>query len=125
MEEMQDQTSPNLTGVITAAILLPISLVVYRFGNADMAISTFFCIGIVVFAAILKWHLRQFVWFWAVLLVVSALQVPIIANFRWPAHSVHGVTLLPFFVVGLLIVLGIIRLVESLMTAKIPDDRHP
>ncbi len=121
VEESQEKTPADFTGVITAAIVLPASLIVYHFRNADMAVSTFLCLGVVVFAAILRWHLRQFVWFWVVLLIVSTLQVPIIMNVHWPAHWVHGVVLLPVCAVDLLIVLGIIRLVESVMIAKNPD----
>jgi hypothetical protein len=125
MEDSGEKTAGDFSGVVTAAIVLPASLIVYHFGGADMAISTFLCLGMVVFAALLKWNLRKFVWFWIVLSIVTALQVPVILGVHWPAHWVHGVVLLPVCIVDLLILLGIIRLVEGVMLSKpLPAAEH-
>jgi glucose-6-phosphate-specific signal transduction histidine kinase len=117
MEGFEEKTSPNYLGVITAAIVLPIALIVYHFSTADMAVSTFLCLGAVVFAAAIRWRLRKFVWFWVVLLIVAALHIPLIMETHLPVHWVHGVVLFPVFIADLLIVLGAIRLAEALCSS--------
>jgi hypothetical protein len=120
MDPLSEETSTKYFGVVTIAIVMPISLVVYHLSDVDTAISTFFFIGVIVFAAMMKRELRNKMWFWMTLLILTALQVPIIRNVHWPAHSVHGIVLLPMFVVDLLIVLGIIRLVEKIVDKSSP-----
>lgn len=114
MSPLDEKASVNFTGVTVAAILLPVALIVYHYSNADKAISTFLFLGVVAFAAKIRWRLRKHVWFWVVLLVVALFHVPLIISIHWPAHSVHGIVLLPISVVDLLITLGIIRLAEAL-----------
>ena len=112
MEGFEEKTPANFTGVISAAIMLPVALIVYHFWNAQMAVSTFLFEGVIVFAAVIRWNLRKYVWYWALLLILSALHLPLISGIRWPLHWVHGVVLLPIFIVDLLAVLGVIRFAE-------------
>lgn len=120
MESLREEVSTKYFGIITIAIALPIALIVYNFSDANRAVSTFFFIGVIVFAALMKWELKNKVWFWMTLLILTMLQVPLIQKVRWPAHSVHGIILLPIFVADLLIVLGIIRLAGSLIDKGSP-----
>ena len=123
MDGLEEKTSTNFTGVIIAAVLLPVALMVYHWTNADTAISTFVFLGVVVFAAIIRWSLREHVWFWAVLLIVAAFHIPLIISIHWPTHSVHAIVLLPICLVDLLITLGVIRLAEALCSPKDTTDK--
>jgi lipoprotein signal peptidase len=63
-----------------------------------------------------RWDLRKRFWFWAVIVLVLAVHVPLLFVFRWP-QGYHGwlpaIAWLPIGLADVLIILGVVRLIEK------------
>jgi hypothetical protein len=72
----------------------------------------------VMFAIKVRWDLRKRVWFWAIIVFVLLLHVPLLFVFRWP-QGFHGwlpaIGTLPIGLADLLIILGAVQFVEKFM----------
>ena len=124
--EQHTQKKPaDYTGVIIAAILLPLYLVFYFLGMEEMGRSVFIVLGMTMLAIRVRWDLRKRVWFWAVVVVLLLLHVPLLFVFRWP-RGFHGwlpaVGTLPIGIADLLIILGAGRVVEKFIVKSPPTE---
>jgi hypothetical protein len=73
-------------------------------------------IVLVVILAVIKarWDLRRHIWFWAVIVLILALHVPLFFVLRWPSdYSPTKLRMLPLAVVDAFVVLGAVRFVEK------------
>jgi hypothetical protein len=76
----------------------------------------YIALGLSLIAIKLRWKVRSHVSFWAAILVVLAIQVPLLLMVRWP-HG-KGPTILysmPIGVGGFLITIGTIRLAGKVL----------
>jgi hypothetical protein len=108
----------DYTGVIIGVLLLPVYLVFYFLGQEELGRSVFIVLGMVMLAIKVRWDLRKRVWFWAVIVFVLLLHVPLLFVFRWP-QGFHGwlpaIGTLPIGLADLLIILGAVQFVEKFM----------
>jgi hypothetical protein len=123
-EEPEEQKSTDYTGVIIGAIALPVYFLFRYFGNPDMGLSAFICVGMIMLAVRLRWALRKCFWFWATIVLVLLLHVPVVLMVPWPHMTVNRITLLPIGFAELLIVLGAIRFVEKFIVKYVPLDEE-
>src|ERR1035441_7357015 len=74
----------DYTGVKIGVLLIPVFLLFVFLGNADMGLTV--CIVLLVTMVVIKirWNLRKHVWFWAVIVFILALHVPLFLIVRWP-----------------------------------------
>ena len=72
--------------------------------------------GMLVITVRTRWDLRKHVWFWAVIVVLTAAHVPVILRVHWPFMTMPAVSLLPFAMLDWAIMYGFIKLVEKVMT---------
>lgn len=82
---------------------LPIFWLFDHFGKFGMALPILNCIAVFGFLVALKWGLRRFIWFWAVVVVLAALHVPLILYIPWtikwvPAFSIAAIDSIDFCV---------------------------
>jgi len=118
---MANNTRENLTkytGLIIAALVLPVYLLFLYLDKPDIGLTASCCLGTIVFAIKMRWELRKHAWFWVIMAVVLALHVPLIVFWRWPDRWIPGVALLPFALADISIVLGVVRVAERLAGAK-------
>jgi hypothetical protein len=124
-ERQTQKKRTDYTGVIIAAILLPVFLVFYFLGMEEMGRSVFVVLGMTMLAIRVRWDLRKRIWFWAVIVVLLLLHVPLLLVFRWP-RGFHGwlpaVGTLPIGLADLLIILGAVRLIEKLIVKSPPTE---
>lgn len=95
-------------------IVIPIYLVFFYFGEGDVGRTASLVLGMILLAVAVRWDLRKHVWFWATMVGVFALHLPLILKFRWPDRRVPPAEIMPFGLADLLIVLGCIWLVEKI-----------
>jgi hypothetical protein len=68
-------------------------------------------------AAVIKirWDLRKYVWFWATIVLILALHVPLFYLVRWPQGKFPTIAYtLPIGIVDFFIILGAVRLAEKI-----------
>ena len=122
MAESERQEPTNYTGVIIGAIAVAVLFLFSHFGKSEMGLSASICMIAILFAIGLRWNLRKRFWFWEVIVLVTALHVPLILMFRWPDKWVPGIALLPIGAADLLIFLGAVRFVEKFIVKAAPPD---
>jgi hypothetical protein len=115
----------DYTGVIIGVLLLPVYLVFYFLGQEELGRSVFIVLGMVMLAIKVRWDLRKRVWFWAVIVFVLLLHVPLLFVFRWP-QGFHGwlpaIGTLPIGLADLLIILGAVQFVEKFIVKAPPAE---
>ncbi len=102
-------------GLKIGAVLIPVFLLFVFFGNADMGLAVVIVLGVILLAIKLHWKLRKHVWFWAIILVVLALHVPIFRTVRWPQGSTPTLAYtMPFGTLDFLLISAALWLAEKL-----------
>jgi hypothetical protein len=127
--EQNEQQTPkrptDYTGVVIAAILVPVYLVFYFLGMEEMGLSVVIVLGMTMLAIRVRWDLRMRIWFWTIIVVLLLLHVPLLFVFRWP-RGFHGrlpaIGMLPIGFADLLIILGAVRLVETFVVKSPPTE---
>jgi hypothetical protein len=123
--EEQKKKRTDYTGVIIGAVLLPVLLLFIHLGKQDMGRSVCIVLGMIMLAVRVRWDLRKHMWFWAVIVVVLALHVPLFFIVQWP-RGLNGwlpaIGSLPIGVADCLIILGAIRLVERFIVKSPPAE---
>jgi hypothetical protein len=107
----------DYTGLKIGAILVPILLLFIYLGKADMGLAVFIVLGVIAVAIRIRWNLRRHVWFWAIIVVILALHIPLLLVVRWPQGNVPTLFYtLPFGLIDFLIISGILGLAEKLLS---------
>jgi hypothetical protein len=102
--------------------MLPVFALFIHFGGEDLALPACIYLGMIALAIALRWNLRTRVWFWIVIALVVALHVVLLVEVPWPHFTINRITLLPFGVADLLVILGIIQFVEKFIVRAPSDD---
>jgi hypothetical protein len=101
----------DYTGLILAAILAPVLLLFIYLGKADMGLAAVIAFGMIIFAVKLRWNLRKHVWFWATIVFILALHLPLVFIVRWPQGDVPIIFYsMPIGIADFLIILGAVGL---------------
>ncbi|MFZ0758792.1 MAG: hypothetical protein WAM69_02480 [Candidatus Sulfotelmatobacter sp.] len=97
----------DYTGLKIVAILAPVFFLITFLANADVGLAACIVLAMIMLAIKLRWNLRRHVWFWATIVFILALHVPLVFMVRWPQG--RGPTLfytMPIGIVDFLIILG-------------------
>jgi hypothetical protein len=81
--------SVDYTGLKIVAILAPVFFLFVFLGNADMGLTACIVLGMIILAIKLRWNLRKHVWFWATIIFVLALHIPLFWVVRWPQGEMY------------------------------------
>lgn len=107
--------SVDYTGLKILGIVLPVFLLFIFLGNADMGLTVSIALGLLIFAIKLRWNLRKHVWFWATIVLVLALHIPLFFIIHWPHTNAPTIAYtMPFGIADFLIMLGAIGLAEKI-----------
>ena len=122
-EQQPKKKGTDYTGAIIAAILAPVYLIFYLLGHEEMGRSVFIVLGMTMLTIRVRWDLRRRFWFWAVIVLVLALHVPLLFLVPWP-QGYHGwlpaIGTLPIGIADVLIILGVVRFVEKVIVKAPP-----
>ncbi len=90
---------------------LPIYWLFDHFGRLNIALPTLNCVGMLVFAVVVKWKLRRHVWFWITLAVIAVLHLPLILFVPWGTRWVPAIAIAAIDSADLIVMLAILTLV--------------
>jgi hypothetical protein len=113
----------DYTGLKIVAILAPVFFLITFLANADMGLAVCIVLGMIMVAMKIRWNLRRHLWFWATIVFVLALHVPLVFMVRWPQGK--GPTLIytmPIGIADFLIILGAIGLAEKVFSTNSSTD---
>ncbi len=82
-DDSQVKATTDYTGLKIGAILAPVLLAFIYFGKADMGLAISIVLGVMMVAIKTRWYLREHVWFWAAIVLIFALHVPLFLRVRW------------------------------------------
>lgn len=109
----------DYTGLKIVAMLAPVFFLFVFLGNADMGLTVCIVLGMVILAIKIRWNLRKHVWFWAVIVFVLALHVPLFSMVRWPQGNVPTLFYtMPLGIVDFLVISQALRLAEKLLSKE-------
>lgn len=115
----------DYTGLLFAAILAPICLFFIYLGKADMGLAVFIVLGMMMFAIKIRWNLRKHLWFWAIVVFILALHIPLVLVVRWPQGNVPTLFYtMPLGIADFLIISGILGFAEKLLSRDSPNDQE-
>ena len=113
----RENKTVDYTGLIFAAILAPVFLLFIYLGKADMGLTVFIVLGMIMFAIKVRWNLRKHVWFWPVIVFILALHIPLFFVVQWPQGNVPTLFYtMPLGIADFLIISGALRLAERLLS---------
>ena len=107
----------DYTGLKIVFILAPVFFVFAFVGKEDLGLSACIVLGMMMIAIKVRWYLRKHIWFWAIILIVLALHVPLVLMVQWPQGK--GPTLfytMPLGIADFLIISGALTLAEKLFS---------
>jgi hypothetical protein len=109
----------DYTGLKFAAILAPVFFLFVYLGNADMGLAACMVLGAMMFVIKLRWNLRSHLWFWAIIVFVLALHVPLVLVVRWPKGNVPTLFYtMPIGIADFFIILGTIGIAEKFFSRR-------
>ena len=122
-DEKREAEEHNRIVVFYIAIaLLPLTFLFDHFGKYDLGMNLSLCLGMNAIVIRIRWELKKYVWFWVVMAIVVAAELPIVFTVKWPHQWVPAVALLPIGLAACLVALGAIKLVEHFMVKDPPDE---
>jgi len=89
MAENREKKTTDYTGLIIAAILIPVLLLFMYFGNEDLGITVVIVLAAVMVAIRIRWDLRRQLWFWETIALVLVLHIPFFYYVRIPPAWIH------------------------------------
>jgi hypothetical protein len=110
----KDKEPTDYTGLKIGAVLIPVFLLFAFLGKADMGLTVCIVSGMIILAIKIRWNLRKHVWFWATIIFILALHVPLFFIVRWPQGNVPTLAYtLPVGIADFAIILGAVGLAEK------------
>lgn len=119
----EEKEPTDYTGPIITVILAPVFVLFAYFGNADLGLTAIIILGMIMCAIKIRWNLRKHGWFWATIVFVLALHVPLFFIVRWPQGKTPTITYtLPLGFADFFIILGALGLAERVFSRNRPSD---
>ena len=123
IEPPTQEEPTDYTGLIIAAILAPVLVLFICLGKMDMGFTLFIVLGMLIFAIKLRWNLRRYIWFWAVVALILALHVPLFFVVHWPQGKTPTIAYaMPFGIVDFLLIMGATGLAEKIFSKGSPSN---
>lgn len=115
-QEPTEGKPTDWSGVIIGAFLLPVFFLFMHEGRENLGLNICVCLGGILLAIKVRWSLRSHLWFWGVIVLVAALNVPLVMMIHWPGGWVPAAALLPLALGEFVITVGAIRFAEKFLT---------
>lgn len=107
----------DYTGVKIGAILIPVFLLFALVGNADVGLTVCVVLVATTVAIKIRWRLRKHLWFWAVIVFMLGLHVPLFLMVRWPQGNAPTLFYtVPLGIADFLMISAGLRLAEKLLS---------
>jgi hypothetical protein len=123
-QESEAAESGNSIAYLIVLATLPVMIFFTLIGKTDLGVSAAFCLFMNILAVGMCWDLRRRWWFWAVVVLVLALHVPVILMIKWPHWWVSRFALLPIGLADMLVTVGVVRFVQKFIVKSPPPDEE-
>ena len=122
-EAPKKERPTDWSGTIIGVMLLPVFFVFVYLGKAEMGFNLVIVLGLSMIAVKLRWNLRKHAWFWATIVLILALHVPLLFIVRWPQSNVPTLAYsLPIGIAYFLLIMGAISLAQKLFSEGSSSD---
>ena len=112
-ESPKERRPTDYSGTVIGAMLLPVLFFFIYIGKAELGFTTCIVLATSMIAVRLRWKLRKHVWFWATIVLILALHVPLLFIVRWPQSNVPTIAYsLPMGIADFLLIIGAINLAQ-------------
>jgi hypothetical protein len=101
--------------IIAGVCTSPIFIFFVYLGDPGRGMAAWVSAGAISAAARFLWDLKDRAWYWATIVVIVLLHVPLILLVPWPLRRWSYVQLLPIGLLDFALAYGIIRLVERVI----------
>ena len=122
--EPREQDGGKSLGYLIVLFMLPVMIFFTHLGKTELGVSIALCLAMNFLAVGICWDLRRRWWFWAVVVLVLALHVPVILMVKWPGWWVSRFALLPIGLADMLVTVGVVRFVEKFIVKSPPPDEE-
>ncbi|MGC2511429.1 MAG: hypothetical protein WA430_12740 [Acidobacteriaceae bacterium] len=122
-EQREKEERSRMAAFYIGIALLPLIFLFDHFGRIDLGLNLFLCLGMNAIVIRIRSELKKYVWFWVVMVLIVAVELPIVFTVKWPRQWVPAVSLLPIGLAACLVALGVIKLVENVMVKDPPSDK--
>jgi hypothetical protein len=124
-EAPKEKSSTDWSGTIIGLMLLPVLFLFIFLGKAELGFTACIVLAMSMIAVRLRWRLRRHAWFWATVIFILALHVPLLFVVRWPQTNVPTIAYsLPLGIVDFLLISGALSLAERVFCRGSSDDGH-
>lgn len=107
----------DFAGVKIGAMLIPVFLLFVFLGKADMGLAVVIVLGVMLVAIRLRWNSKKHIWFWAIIVFILALHIPLFLIVRWPQGGAPTlVYTMPFGILDFLVISGALSIAEKLFS---------
>ena len=112
--QVKEREPVDYTGPKVVAILAPVFFLVAYLSDKDTGLTVCLVLGAVILAIKLRWKLRKHVWFWAIIVLILALHIPLFFLVRWKQGNIPTLAFsLPIGIVDFLLIMGAIGFAEK------------
>lgn len=122
-EAPKEKSRADWSGTIIGAMLLPVLFLFIYLGKAEMGFTACIVLAMFMIAVRLRWKLRRYAWFWATIVFVLLLHIPVLFLVHWPQTHVPTIAYsLPLGIVDFLLISGAISLAQKVFGNGSSDD---
>lgn len=112
-DPLKAKRTVDYTGLKIVIIFAPVFFLFVFLGNADLGLTVCIVLGMITLAIKIRWNLRKHVWFWAIIIFILALHVPLFFAVRWPQGKLPTIVYtMPLGIADFLIISGALGLAE-------------
>lgn len=113
------------SGTIIGAMLLPVLFFFIYIGKAELGFTACIVLGMSILAVRLRWKLRKHGWFWATIVLIVALHIPLLFIVQWPQSNVPTIAYsLPLGIVDFLLIWGGISVAKKVFAKGSSSDEE-
>ena len=111
--------------LIMGAGLLTLLLLFIYMERQNMRLTLLIFLPVTIVVIRIYWGLRKRIWFWAVIVLMMGLHIPLVFIVRMPERWVPPMALLPIVLADVIIVAGAVHLVEKFIVKPPPGEGSP
>ncbi len=116
-ESPQKKSPTDWSGTIMAVVLAPVFLLFVYLGKPELGFNAMIVLGVTALTAKFRWKLRKHVWFWATIVLILALHIPLLFMVHWPQTNVPTIVYsMPIGIVDFLLISGALNLAEKVFS---------
>ncbi len=113
-DKPKEKSSTDWSGTIIGIMFAPVFFFFVYLGKPELGFNVMIVLILNAVAVRLRWKLRKHVWFWATIVLILVLHVPLLFAVRWPKSNIPTIFFsLPLGTADFLLIMGAISLAQK------------